>query len=223
MRLLRALLCDEAAASAAEFALVLPGALLLIFGTIDVGRWTWTLNEVEKAVQDGARAAVVTDPVAGGLNTADFLNACPDTLVQGDPIDCADAFPTITCTSTGCDCPDGDCGPVDAAGTFNADAFTQIVARMRRDAPYIDASLVTVTYRPSGIGYYGDPACLGSYDKDGGCSTGELSDVSPLVTVQVAALAFRPLAFGLLDAGLRIPSRSYTLTLEDGVGTRPQT
>jgi Flp pilus assembly protein TadG len=63
MRLLRQLLRDRRAASAAEFALVLPLLLVLMFGIIDMGRFFWQLNESEKATQMGARMAVVTTPV----------------------------------------------------------------------------------------------------------------------------------------------------------------
>ena len=59
------LILDRRASSAAEFALVLPAALLLLFGIIDVGRYAWQLNEYEKATQMGARHAVMLD---GGVS-----------------------------------------------------------------------------------------------------------------------------------------------------------
>ncbi|WP_246444371.1 TadE family protein [Sphingomonas sediminicola] len=52
-------------ATAAEFAMVLPLLILFLFGIIDVGRYMWTLNQVEKATQMGARMAVVTNMVPG--------------------------------------------------------------------------------------------------------------------------------------------------------------
>ena len=63
MRTVRRLLNSEGAASAAEFALVLPLLLLLLFGIIDAGRFMWECNRAEKATQMGVRFAVVTDPV----------------------------------------------------------------------------------------------------------------------------------------------------------------
>ena len=60
-----ALIRDERGASAAEFALVLPLLLLLLFGIIDAGRLAWEFNRAEKATQVGARVAVVTDPIPG--------------------------------------------------------------------------------------------------------------------------------------------------------------
>ena len=48
----------------AEFALVLPVALLFLLGIVDAGRYLYEVNQLEKATQMGARFAVVTDPVA---------------------------------------------------------------------------------------------------------------------------------------------------------------
>lgn len=218
MTALRAFLRDETAAAAAEFALVLPALLIFLLGTIDVGRWAWSLNEVEKATQIGARHAVVTNLVASGLNTADLSAACGETALNiGDPIDCADAFPAITCDSTGCSCAGGDCGAVDG-DAYDDTAFTAILQRMRTIAPHIGSDNLSITYRPSGIGYYGDPTCLGVQSKEG-CSTGDLSDVAPIVTVSVSSVQFRPITFAPFGGGVTIPGRSYSLTLEDGFGT----
>lgn len=212
----RTFLRDESGA-AGEFALVLPAALLLLLGSIDVGRFAWTINEVEKATQVGARHAVVTNLVASGLNTADFADACgADPLVIGNPI-CADAFTAITCDDTGCSCAGGDCGAVNA-DAYDDEAFAAILQRMRAIAPYIDAGNLLITYRPSGIGYYGDPTCLGVQTKTG-CSTGDLADVAPIVTVSVTQVQFLPVTFSPFGNGFTLPARSYSLTLEDGFGT----
>lgn len=212
-----AFLRSDGGATAAEFALVLPLALIFLLGIIDVGRFAWSLNEVEKAVQIGARHAVVTNPVVSGINEADFKDSCGDPLAIGARI-CADAFPPIVCGATQCQCEGGSCGAVDE-NTHNADAFNGIVTRMRTIAPYIADANVTVTYSPSGIGYYGDPLCYGTR-KNSGCDTGEVSDVAPIVTVRVNSVPFRPLTFALLDAGINMPNSSYSLTYEDGVGTQ---
>lgn len=211
----RTFLRSTRGASAAEFALVLPAALLVMLGTIDVGRWAWTLNELEKATQAGARHAVVTSLVASGLNEADFGDAC-GTLQVGQTISCKDAFPDITCTGASCGCGAGGCGPVDPG--FDSAAFAAILGQVHRYAPYVAAENLTVTYSPSGIGFYGDPACLGERTKTG-CDTGELADVAPIVTVRIASLQFQPITFGLFGGGITLPARSYSLTLEDGVGS----
>ena len=61
MKLLARLLRCNQAASSAEFALVLPLLLVLLFGVIDAGRFMWEYNRAEKATQMGVRYAVVTD------------------------------------------------------------------------------------------------------------------------------------------------------------------
>ncbi len=52
--------------------MVLPLLILFLFGIIDVGRYMWTLNQVEKATQMGARMAVVTNMVPGGLAAQNY-------------------------------------------------------------------------------------------------------------------------------------------------------
>jgi hypothetical protein len=222
MTVRRSFLADASGSSAAEFALVLPAVLLFLLGIIDVGRFAWSLNEVEKATQVGARHAVVTNIVATGFNDADFADACGDPLIVGDRIACADAFPPVTCNEAGCGCAGGDCGAVDAGG-YDGDAFQAILSRMRRIAPYIGAGNLTVTYSPSGLGYHGDPACFGVQTKAGCEVDGEIvnqSDVAPIVTVRVGAIEFRPITFGLFSGGVTIPARSYSLSMEDGYGVK---
>ncbi len=57
---------DRRGASAAEFALVLPLLLLLLFGIIDAGRFLYETNRAEKATQMGARYAIVTNVIPAG-------------------------------------------------------------------------------------------------------------------------------------------------------------
>lgn len=205
MKRLRAFLADPSAATAAEFALILPVALLFLLGIIDVGRYFWSINRLEKAVQLGARYAVAAGLVASGLNSEDYVGAtCPSgTLAPGDTI-CREALDTVTCTSTSCTCA-GNC-PGDL--TADTTAFNAIVSRMRVISPQIAAADVKVSYSGSGIGYAGDPR-----QDDAG---NELSEVSPVVTVQVLNQRLR--AISLLGVGLRLPSFQYSQTLEDGEG-----
>ena len=138
------LLRCERAASAAEFALVLPLLLILLFGIIDVGRFMWEMNRAEKATQMGARFAVVTTPVSPGLIEADFAGGGID---PGDLIP-AESLGALTCTSTACTCS-GTCPVTDLA--VDSDAFNALVARMQVFKPDIDAADVQVTYRGSGF------------------------------------------------------------------------
>ena len=191
---------DEAGGPAAEFALVLPLALLMLFGIIDVGRYMWEINRAEKATQTGTRWAVATDIIASGL--IDYSFAIDGGILQGEPIPEAD-FPGVECTSAGCQCVDGGTCDFDAAET-NAESFSNLVERMRQIKADITANNVTVTYRYSGLGYAGDP---------------NGPDVSPIVTVQVEGLAFTPLIGALTGISFDIPAFRYSLTMEDGAGS----
>ena len=178
--------------SAAEFALVLPLLIVMLFGIIDVGRYMWTLNRAEKAAQMGVRYAVVSDPVANVVNV-DFVNGY--SIPGGDPVPTS-VFTSVTCTDTGATCT--LTGTATQNGR-NATAFTNIVTWMRRFDPQITAANVRVRYDNIGLGYSGDP-------------TGP--DVSPLTTVVVTGLRFRPMI--LFGGSLTLPDITAALTLEDG-------
>lgn len=200
---LRAIFRNTRAAAGAEFALVLPLMLLFLLGIIDVGRYGWAFNRAEKATQAGARMAVVTTPVATGLDSYNYVGQTIGgvTLQQGDTIP-ADNM-TIQCTKSGCTCSSCPPGMVVGLATGSPSPFTRIVTRMQELDPAIEDTNVSIEYRSAGIGYAGDP--------DG-------MDIAPLTTVRVTDVSFTPTTFMLFDADVKLSS-SYTLTMEDGSGT----
>lgn len=180
------------AASAAEFALVLPLLILFLFGILDVGRYMWALNRAEKATQMGVRYAVVSDPVAAVINT-DFVDGY--SIPGGDAVPVA-TFGSATCTNTGdCTVTGAASGEVDR----NSTAFDAIVNWMQNFHPEIQPSNVRVIYQNVGLGYSGDP-------------TGP--DVAPLTTVELTGLSFQSLV--LFGGSTNLPVIKATLTLEDG-------
>lgn len=203
------LLRDRSGSSAAEFAIVLPVLLVFLFGIIDGGRWLWTYNRAEKAAQMGARMAVVTDPISGGIS-ASYLGV--GGLTQGDIIP-ASAFGKITCTGSGsgtsitasCTCTTSPCP---ALGTANNTAFRNIVTWMQNFLPEVSASNIAVEYSSSGLGYAGNP-----YGRD----------LSPLVTVKIGTpattLQFRPITF-LAIRTMSMPTFTTSLTAEDLSGSQ---
>lgn len=225
---MRRFLLDRAAASAAEFALVLPAALLLLFGAIDVGRYVWQLNEYEKAVQLGARYAVATAVVPRPLDRWDFHGvACSDgtTLGFGDTI-CAEAMRTVQCTSAECIClagsgecvcPTNSC-PSSSNANYNSGAFNNLLSRMRVASKRITAGDVTVEYAGSGLGYVGDPATTIDSAADADNDRDPLPDPSPIVTVKLTNMRYQPLTLTLVGVDVPYPEFSYSLTLEDGDG-----
>ena len=191
MTALRRLLRETTAASAVEFAMVLPILLVLMLGVIDVGRLMYVWNMAEKATQMGVRYAVVTDMIPSGLNN-DFTAS--HNLVGGDPVPPA-IFSTTTCNTTTCT---GSWG-------YNANAYNAVVARMNQFYPAIGpetADRVTVQYDNVGLGFAGDPSG---------------PDVAALVTVRIQNLTFRP--WSMLGYPITLPSFSAALTMEDSSGT----
>src|SRR5438270_1348657 len=140
--MMRRLLDDRKASSAAEFALVLPLLLFLLFAIIDGGRFVWTNNQAEKAAQMGARMAVVTNYVSSSIG-ATYIGSCSPALTQGDVIP-SSCFTQVTCSGSTSSC---------TSGTFDSTAFNAIVTRMQSFMPELAASNVTIEYNPSGQGY----------------------------------------------------------------------
>ena len=200
---LRHLIDDQRGASAAEYALVLPLLLLVLFGTIDVGRYAWSLNQAQKATQIGARWAVATDMIASGLYSYSFATSA--SVPQGTTVN-ATAFPGVVCQSAGgavtCACAAG--GSCSFPLTANSAAFTNLVNRMAKIEPDITANNVVVTYAWSGLGFSGDP---------------NGSDVAPLTTVSLRNLNFAPFSSLIFGGQVGLPAFAYSLPMEDGSGT----
>jgi TadE-like protein len=189
---------NSQAASAAEFALVLPLFLLLVFGIIDAGRFMWEYNRAEKATQMGARFAVATDLIPSGLSTYSFSNS--GGIPQGQPVPTT-SFNYAVCTNSSCGtCVGSACGVIGYDGT----AFTNVVRRMALMYPPIGPTNVQVEYRNVGLGYAGDP---------------NGPDVAPLVTVRLQGLTFQPITCMVFACSVTMPDFRASLTLEDGTGT----
>ena len=190
MTAIRRLLSDRSAASAVEFAMVLPFLLFLLLGVIDVGRLMYVWNMAEKATQMGVRYAVVTDFVPNDLNegVTDFT-AGSYNLPGGDPVP-SSTFSSTTCTLGSC-----------TSWGYKDAAFKNIAARMRTFYPPVADTNVSIQYDNVGLGYAGDPSG---------------PDVSALVTVRLQNMTFRP--WSLLGTTLTLPEFKSALTMEDGSG-----
>jgi hypothetical protein len=200
----RRLLLDRSGGSAAEFGLVLPLLILFLFGIIDGGRYLWEVNKAEKATQAGARVAIVTDVLDGGLSGQNYVGQVVGgvTLTQGDIIP-ANALGELRCTNSGCSCISGTCPTVVAPGDYAA-RFSRIFQRMSYMKPDIAQSNVRITYRGSGLGFAGDPNGM---------------EIAPLVTVELIGVQFRPLVLFNMVA-FNLPAFRTTLTAEDSSGSQ---
>lgn len=200
--LLRRLIRDESGA-AAEFALVLPLMLVLLFGIIDAGRYMWEVNRAEKATQAGARAAVVTGMIPAGL--IEYSYSVDGGLPQGTAVGAAD-FPGVTCTGDplpACTWIAEPPGEIDLE--TDTAAFTTVVDRMREFMPSLEPQDVVITYTYSGLGFAGDPSG---------------PDVAPIVTVSLAdGVEFEPILTSAFGLNLRLPPTPYSLSQEDGIGS----
>ena len=186
---------DDTAASAAEFAMIVPVFLILLLGMIDVGRYMWTINQAEKATQMGARYAVVTNPVPV-LLTQDFNIEHGSTA--GDPVDTGD-FNTATCTSTGAG--NATCtitGGLSSENAADAAAFGKIIDWMKTFYPTVDYPNVRIIYKNVGLGFAGDP---------------HGPDVAALTTIELHDVTFQPLI--LFGGSINLPDVKAMLTLED--------
>lgn len=204
---LRSFLKDQYATTAAEFALVLPLVVLFLLGTIDVGRYMWTVNKAEKATQMGARFAIVTAPVPSGLAGYSFTG----TIAAGQPVlasaygkmTCGATTKTVaaTCTCSG-NCPWGAAAATTAPATPAVTPFDKIYERIKIFLPEVERQHLKIEYAPSGLGYSGDP-------------TGP--DIYPVITVKLQGIQFKPIAlFNTIN--INVPSSAFALTMEDGVG-----
>jgi len=201
---LRWIIRDSGGASAVEFALVLPLFILFLLGIIDVGRWLWTYNHLEKATQMGARMAVVTNATSGteaaqtGIYAPYFGVAG---LTQGDVIP-ASAFGKITCNNTSCTCTTSPCPTL---GAYSTADFNRVADWMSLFYHQIQRTNVAIEYSSSGLGYAGNP---------------NGPDLAPIVTVRLSGMTFTPLACELVGCSFTMPQFVSSLTYEDGIGSQ---
>ena len=82
---------------------------------------------------------------------------------------------------------------------------------MQRVDPAITAANVIVEYSGSGLGYAGDPGDPSI--------PGSGMQIAPLTTVKLQNMSYAPITLLLFKAAVPLPSFSYALTMEDGLGT----
>ena len=190
----------EEGAALVEAALVLPVLLLLVLGLTEISLYFWNAALASKAVQLGARRAVVSSAVAVGpgldpAESTEFWDGLPPGTrcfpVAGAASPCPDF--SVECDVAGCRCLRGLCG-----FRLAATRLRPILTAMQAVLPEIRADNLRVTYTTNGLGHVTRP---GPAPVD--------------VRVTLVGLHYRPIflsdALGRalpLDAAVELPSES---------------
>jgi Flp pilus assembly protein TadG len=92
-RYLRRLGRDQAGTAAIEFGVLAPVFFAMLLGIVDIGRYMWTLNTIQYAIDDGLRAGSVEQ-----LNETEVENRVKDALLGLDTtgIEVEATMPTST-------------------------------------------------------------------------------------------------------------------------------
>ena len=190
---------DVAGSTAVEFALISMLFISLMLGSIDMARFAWEFNAQKGAARAGARYAATHPPVVTQL--VDF-NAVTSCSLGGGVMLTTGMVPDYTCTSTGstASCTISGANTCSVGNTASTTNFDAIVNYMRQFNPRISAGNVSVSYKERGLGVAGNP-----YG----------TDVSPLITVSLRNMTFRPIALRIFGVTLNYPSVATTLTAED--------
>lgn len=143
IELTRRLRRDDRGATMVEFALIAPLFFVLTFGICEFALAYFQGKSAEKAIQLGARLAVVSNRLPGvpATNTKADPSVTFGTPCGGIGNGTCTEFATISCTSATCGGPD----------------FDYIVARMREVFPPLLPAEVTIQYQYTGLGFVGGP------------------------------------------------------------------
>jgi Flp pilus assembly protein TadG len=98
-RLLSQLRRDQRGVAAVEFAMIAPFFFGLLIGIIDVGRYMWTLNTIQYAIDQGVRAGVVQK--LSDQDVTDLVKSSLTGLKAGDiEVDVVDDAASLSVAAT---------------------------------------------------------------------------------------------------------------------------
>lgn len=129
---------DSSGAALTEGLIVFPLMLLSIIACVEFSYGMFQWNQAAKAMQLGARKAVVSDPL-----TNDFADVFAFDDSIGGTVVVADPTRQSVCVAGGDNC--------------NAAALAPIIAFMQGFNPNITAQNLRITYQHNGLGYEGRP------------------------------------------------------------------
>ncbi|MBC7164154.1 MAG: pilus assembly protein [Roseovarius sp.] len=187
---------DDGGLALTEALLTIPIMLLVLAAMVEFGVAVFQWNQATKAVQIGARRAVVSSPIVGDAAYASLGDFSASGTLPGDPVPVVPA--SVSCRGATCNTVrlnrlltggDGVCGAVGGGFVGMCDV-----------APFLRAENVMVTYHRSFLGYVGRPY-------------GQVSTV----TVELRDVT---VDFVLIDTllgidNITIPSQPVSMTSED--------
>ena len=140
-----------------ENALILPIFLAVTLGAVDFSYMLSDWSMANKAAFSGARAAVVSDPVAGGITNVSYSSSQIAQLGNW-------CFDTGTGSNINCPSPSSVCTPNSSSSgsctnghTFNNTAFGTIFGKMQELFPRLQRQNVQIVYNANGLGFVGQP------------------------------------------------------------------
>lgn len=190
LKLLNRFFRNDEGGTLIEFTLIFMLLIFTTFAVTDIGYALWQWNSAEKATQLGARKAVVSYPVATGLEKFDCTDA---TVSAGDPCtNSGKSFGTVTCYGNNpTTCSDGS--------VFRTVVADLILARMQLVFPRVQMENLEFIYEDLRLAFAGRGSPVAS------------------VTVRMVGLDFQFILIEIF-AGLgtiSMPDYRATLSTED--------
>jgi Flp pilus assembly protein TadG len=141
--------------SIVEFTLVFPMFMLIALGTVDAGLMLSDWALASKAAYDGAHKAILSDPVASGINNLTYVptllgQPCFDS--NGNNVNCPSVQVTCTPSAT---VGNGTCT---AGYTYSDTPVANVIfPAMQARFPQLRRQNVTINYQTNNLGFVGRP------------------------------------------------------------------
>lgn len=190
IRIFKNFLRNESGAALLEFTLILMLLISTTFAVVDISYAMWQWNSAEKATQMGIRTAVVSTPIADGLENFDCNNS--NTLLGtgcDDPN--ASTFGIVVCTGATLTCTGGY--------NFSTAEATRLLSRIQKVFPRARGANLIVEYEDLQLAFAGRGSPVAS------------------VTVRLVDMTFEFVVLGIFIGGgsIAMPDFRATLTTED--------
>ena len=131
---------NTSGATMIEFTLVVFLVFSLLFGIIELTYYFYQYNAVQRAAFAGLRIAAISSPIPTfSSGTSDYECAIVSSTYPYT-VNPTPTFPDRICTSSGCTNSSG----------FDSTIFNRIYARMKRYAPFLQTSDITISYYNTG-------------------------------------------------------------------------